>query len=222
MKIRDLVQAIGFKSWAVDAKPEEVADALAAFKKEGAEDAEEHPAKCRCEDCKPGAKDKKGAKDKAKDEMEESEAADKAAKDAAAAKDAEEKEAKDAAAKDAEEKEKESAKDEAEVLPAETRPASEFSVGDALSALDAIRPVMARSKDAGAIKTYNALTEKMRKVRDGVKDGALEDPFVSLVNIGSAVADAEPEPAMLSFFNGKTHAEGLKAYNAYLASKGAK
>jgi hypothetical protein len=45
---------------------------------------------------------------------------------------------------------------------------------------------------------------------------------ISLVAVGNAVADAEPEPAMLSFFNGKPHAEGLKAYNEYLASKRAK
>jgi uncharacterized protein len=38
--------------------------------------------------------------------------------------------------------------------------------------------------------------------------------------IYGGVTDAEPEPSMLSFFNGKPHAEGLKAYNQYLASTG--
>jgi hypothetical protein len=36
------------------------------------------------------------------------------------------------------------------------------------------------------------------------------------------VADAKAEPAPLSFFNGKPHAEGVKAYSEYLASRGRK
>lgn len=227
-----LMRAIGFQNWAKDAKPEEVADALDAMEKESAKDAEEHPKDCDCKDCM-GSKDKKGAKDKAKDEdEEESEAADamkdKAAKDKAA-KDAEAKKAEEEkAAKDAEEKKKEeeerAAKDEAEILAPEDRSKSEFSVGDAIASLesDPIRKAIARSKDPVAIKSYNALTENMRKVRDGVKDGAIDDPFVSLVDIGSAVNDAEPEPPMMSFFSGKSYQDGLKAYNEYLASKGAK
>lgn len=53
----------------------------------------------------------------------------------------------------------------------------EFSVGDALTTLesDPIRKAIARSRDSVAIKSYNALTENMRKVRDGVKDGAIND-----------------------------------------------
>jgi hypothetical protein len=36
------------------------------------------------------------------------------------------------------------------------------------------------------------------------------------------VADAKAEPAPLSFFNGVPYADGVKAYNDYLISKGAK
>lgn len=242
-----LMRAIGFQNWAKDAKPEEVADALEEIKKEGAEGSkdadDEHVKGCRCADCMPdksakdkkGGKDSKGAKDKAKDEdpdMDESEAGDadedkedkKAPKDDGKAdKAAKDKAAKDKAAKDAEEEEK-AAKDEAEILAPEDRSKSEFSVGDAIASLESepIRKAIARSKDPVAIKSYNSLTENLRKVRDGVKDGAIEDPFVSLVDIGSAVVDAEPEPTMMSFFNGRSYQDGLKLYNEYLASKGAK
>jgi hypothetical protein len=228
-----LMRAIGFQNWAKDAKPEEVADALEQLESEGADDADEHPKGCKCEDCMPAAKDKKGAKDrKAAKDAEEKEAEEKATKDAEAkeaeekaAKDAEEKAAKDAEAeeeKKAKEAEEKAAKDEAEILPAETLSKSEFSVGDALVELETLRSTVAKSKNAASIKSYNALTEKLRKVRDGVKDGALEDPFISLVHVGNGVADAAPEPSMLDFFNGKTYAEGVKAHNEYLASKGAK
>lgn len=222
-----LLRAIGFQNWAKDAKPEEVADALEQIEAEskGSADADEHPKGCRCEDCLPAAKDKKGAKDrKAAKDAEEKEKEEKAAKDAEA-KEAEEKAAKDAA--EAEEKADKEAADKAaadgaEIIPAEQLSKSEFSVGDALAEFESIRPAIAKSKDRAAIKSYNSLTEKVRKVRDGVKDGALEDPFVSLVNVGNGVADAEPDPSMLSFFNGRSHADGLKAYNDHLASKGAK
>jgi hypothetical protein len=218
-----LMRAIGFQNWAKDAKPEEVADALEQIEAEGSEG-------CRCEDCKPGTKDKKGAKDrKAAKDAEEKEKEEKAAKDAEA-KEAEEKAAKDAAeAEEKEAKEKaekeaadKAAADEAEILAPEERSKSEFSVGDAIVELETLRTTVAKSKNPAAIKSYNALTEKMRKVRDGVKDGALEDPFVSLVSIGNGVVDAAPEPSMLDFFNGRSHADGLKAYNDYLTSKGAK
>lgn len=227
-----LMRAVGFQNWAKDAKPEEVADALEQLEAEGGADADEHPKGCRCEDCKPAAKDK-GAKDrKAAKDAEEKEKEEKAAKDAEA-KEAEDKAAKDAAeaeekaAKDAAEKEEadKAAKDAAEILAPEERSKSEFSVGDALVELEVLRTTVAKSKNPTAIKSYNALTEKMRKVRDGVKDGALEDPFISLVSIGNGAADAgagDPEPKMLDFFNGVPYAEGVKAYNDYLASKGAK
>jgi hypothetical protein len=50
------------------------------------------------------------------------------------------------------------------------------------------------------------------------------DPVANLddVDIGSGVTDAEPEPSMLSFFNGKPYAEGLKAYNEHRAAKRSK
>jgi hypothetical protein len=228
-----VMRAIGFQSWAKDAKPEEVADALEEIEKESAEgskDADEHVNGCRCEDCMPdkSAKDKRGGKDSkgAKDAAEEEEAKKKAAADKAAkdAKEEEEKAAADKAAKDAKEAEEKAAKDEAEILAPEDRSKSEFSVGDAIASLesDPIRKAIARSKDPVAIKSYNSLTENLRKVRDGVKDGAIEDPFVSLVDIGSGVVDAEPEPSMMSFFNGRSYQDGLKLYNEYLASKGAK
>lgn len=221
-----LMRAIGFQNWAKDAKPEEIADALEQLESEGADDADEHPKGCKCEDCMPAAKDKKGAKDRkgAKDAEEEKAAKDAEAKEAEekAAKDAEEKEAEEKAAKDAKEEEEKAAKDEAEILPAETLSKSELSVGDALVELEALRKPMAKSKDTAAIKSYNSLTEKLRKVRDGVKDGALEDPFISLVHVGNGAADAAPEPSMLDFFNGVPYADGVKAYNAHLASKGAK
>lgn len=222
-----LMRAIGFQNWAKDAKPEEVADALEAMEIEGAEaDADEHVKGCKCDDCM-SSKDK-GSKDKAaKDKAAKDKAAmDKAAMDAEEDKAKEEKEAADKAAKDAEEEKKKAEekaeKDAAEILAPEDRSKSEFSVGDALTLLDLVRPAIAKSKDKAQIDAYNDLTTKMRKVRDGVKDGALEDPFVSLVLVGSAVVDSAPEPRMLDFFSGKTHAEGLKAYNDYLEKKGAK
>jgi hypothetical protein len=36
------------------------------------------------------------------------------------------------------------------------------------------------------------------------------------------VADAKPEPSVLSFFNGKAHSDGVKVYNEHLVSKGRK
>ncbi|KAA6459647.1 DUF2213 domain-containing protein [Acidobacteria bacterium AB60] len=230
MRFSSLIRAIGFQNWAKDAKPEEVADALEEMKKEGAGDAE-HESGCDCKDCK-------GAKDAAeKEEAEKKAAADKSAKDAAEKEEAEKKAAADKAAKDAdkdedgekdedEEEEEEGTGDAAAVILAPERARqSEFSVGDAIAALecDAIRTAIARSKNPEAIKAYNGLTESMRKVRDGVKDGAIDDPFVALVEIGSGVADAEPEVPMWKFFNNANpYAENLAVYNDYLKSKGAR
>lgn len=223
-----LMRAIGFQVAVKDATPEEVADALEEIeKKAAAKDSDkekEHEAGCDCKDCA-ATKDAKAAKD-AEEEKAKKESEEKAAKDAAEKEEAEKKAAADKAAKDEDEdeEEKKGTGDEAEILKPEERSKSEFSVGDALTLLesDDLRKAVARSKNPAAIKAYNSLTEKMRGVRDGVKDGAIEDPFVSLVDIGVADAAAEPEPSMLSFFNGRTYEQGLKAYNDHLKSKGAR
>lgn len=210
------LKAKAFQDWAKDAKPEEVADAMEELEKEKAADKkgakDGHAKDCGCKDCKAAA-DAKAAKDA----EEEKERKEKEAADAKAAKDAEEEKER----KEKEEQEK-AAKDEAEILAPEDRGRSEFSVGDALAGLEALRPVLARSRDKGAIDAYNGLAENLRKVRDGVKAGSIEDPFVSLVNIGIGDADVEPERPMLSFFSGKTWEQGNKDWNEYLASRAGK
>jgi hypothetical protein len=55
-------------------------------------------------------------------------------------------------------------------------------------------------------------------------DEPVDDPIATMsdrdIRETFGVGDAAPEPNMLSFFNGKPHADGVKALNEYLASKG--
>lgn len=109
------------------------------------------------------------------------------------------------------------------ILPADEHSRSEFSTGDAAKHLLALKTVIASCKNQGAKDAYNALCKGVRQVRSGIKDGA-NDPFVLLTRITSAdgAADNEPEIAMFQFFNGKSHADGLKAYNEYLDRRAAR
>ena len=217
------IQAIGFKAFAADAKPEELAEGVAemqaagakdadepakkAAEKEDAErdkaakdskrraarDAEEHPAKCKCDDCMD-----KGEKDEefGRDEMTDADELEKEEK---------------------KKKEKEGGDDaEAAILPSDEHSKSEFSAGDAAKHLLALRPVIAKCRDKGAKDAYNALCKGVREVRAGAKDSAT-DPFSLLTNIISAggVNDEDPELPMFKFFNGVSHADGLKAWNEY-------
>jgi hypothetical protein len=63
--------------------------------------------------------------------------------------------------------------------------------------------------------------ETLRASRSAVTDDVEEDPVEKLDDgdLDTGTNDSTPEPSPLSFFNGKPHAEGLKAYNEYLASK---
>ena len=227
MSIRNNVlrqfQALGFQSWAKDAKPEEVADAMEDMKdaakdedeseteakrekekkeakdksakdasRKAARDAGDHPKGCMCDDCM----DKRSGKD-AKDEDDE-------VKDA----DEEEKEKKDKEAKDALDA-------DALILPDDEHAKSEFSVGDAAKLLIALKPAVARSKDKAVKDAYDALAKNVKAVQTGVKDGA-PDPFAGIVqNLNSGVNDSDDEVPMFTFFNGKSHADGLKAWNEY-------
>lgn len=211
-----ILQALGFQAFAKDAKPEDVAAALDAVKEDAKKEAEEkdkaakdkrsakdadeddeikHAKDCGCKDCK-GARDKKSAKD-AKDEED-------------GVTDAEEEE----------EKKKEGAKDDADILNSDEHSRSEFSVGDSASLLDALKPAVARSKDKAVKDAYDKLRKGIRTVQSGVKDGA-PDPFAALtrINASGGVDDGEPDIPMFKFFSGKSHADGLKAYNDYLTSK---
>ena len=227
-----LFRALGFQAWVKDAKPEEIADAL-----EGMEDADEVAKKAA--EKEDAARDK-SAKDKA---AKDKAAKDKAAKDAGETVHPEGCmcEAKDCmiarGAKDADEfgademtdadklakEEKESKEDEdkaakdldAMILPSDEHSQSEFSVGDAAKHLLALRSTVAKSKDKGAKDAYNALCKGVRQVKTGVKDGA-PDPFKMLVNIASGAKDGTIEEIPINqFFSGRSHAEGLKAYNDY-------
>jgi hypothetical protein len=46
-----------------------------------------------------------------------------------------------------------------------------------------------------------------------------ESPTLRELGLEDMGGAHDAAPSMLSFFNGKPHAEGLKAYNEYLASK---
>jgi len=227
-----LFRALGFQAWIKDAKPEEIADAL-----EGMEDADEV--------AKKAAEKEEAARDKsAKDKAAKDKAAkDKAAKDAGenvhpegcmcdakdcmiarGAKDADEfgeDEMTDADKLEEEEKKKndeeeKAAKDlDALVLPSGEHSESEFSVGDTAKLLLKMKPVMAKSKDKGAKDAYNTLCKNVSQVKAGVKDGA-PDPFKMLVNIASGAKDGTIEEIPINqFFSGRSHADGLKAYNDY-------
>ena len=186
-----------------EAKREEKEREAKDSKRKAARDAAEHPAKCMCDDCMDARDSKKGGKD-AKEEFGEDEMTD--------ADKLEEEEKKD----DKEEK-KEAAKDEsALILPADEHSKSEFSTGDAAKLLLALKPTIARHGDKGAKDALNKLCKGIREVKAGAKDAAT-DPFVLLTNITSAdgINDNEPEIPMFQFFNGKSHADGLKAWNEY-------
>jgi len=88
-------------------------------------------------------------------------------------------------------------------------------VGDAAKNLLAMKSAIAKSKDKGATDAFNSICKTVRTLKSGVKDGAV-DPFKMLVNIASGVNDASIEEIPINqFFSGKSHAEGLKAYNKY-------
>lgn len=222
MKFKAMLTALGFKNWAKDAKPEEIVGALDELSAEPAEAARNAAKDAEAE----AEKEKKEAE--AKDAVKH--AADCPCKDCMAAKD---KAAKDAGEPDdknvekieEEEKaggDKKTAKDDAEILPSSERGARVFHVGDAAAALIELRPLVAQSKDPKKIEAFNGLARNVKQLRAGVKDG-LPDPFVALTRISNnAAADSEPEVAMFEFFNGKSYADGLKAWNEYQIQRAAK
>jgi hypothetical protein len=126
--------------------------------------------------------------------------------------------------KDKKEEKKEAAEDaDALILPADEHSKSEFSTGDAAKHLLTLKPVIAACKSKGAKDAYNALCKGVRQVKSGIKDGAT-DPFALLTRISSAdgAADNEADVPMFQFFNGKSHADGLKAYNEYVDRRAAR
>jgi hypothetical protein len=126
--------------------------------------------------------------------------------------------------KDDKKEKKEAAEDaDALILPADEHSKSEFSTGDAAKHLLTLKPVIAACKSKGAKDAYNALCKGVRQVKSGIKDGAT-DPFALLTRISSAdgAADNEAEIPMFQFFNGKSHADGLKAYNDYVDRRAAR
>jgi hypothetical protein len=156
------------------------------------------------------AKDK-AAKDKAKDEFGDDEMTDAEKEEE---EEREKKEAKDKAARDAE---------GAIVLPPDEHAKSDFSTGDAADLLKMLKPVVARSGNRGAKDAYVKLNKQIGQLASGVKDGA-PDPFVMLTRIvpEGGIGDSTPEPAMFTFFNGKSYADGLKAYNDYQVARAAR
>ena len=123
------------------------------------------------------------------------------------------------------EKDKKGSKDEkgAVVLPADEHSESNFSTGDAASLVSMLRPLVARSGDKAAKDAFSAFSRKVKAAQSGAKDAAA-DPFALLANITAdgATADSEPEIPMYTFFNGKSHADGLKAWNEYQAARAAR
>jgi hypothetical protein len=123
------------------------------------------------------------------------------------------------------EKDKKGSKDEkgAIVLPADEHSESNFSTGDAASLVSMLRPLVARSGDKAAKDAFSAFSRKVKAAQAGAKDAAA-DPFALLANITAdgAAADSEPEIPMYTFFNGKSHADGLKAWNEYQAAHAAR
>jgi hypothetical protein len=184
-----------------EAKREEKEREAKDSKRKSARDAAEHPKNCMCDDCM-DARDCKGSKDSefGEDEMTD---ADKL----------EEEEKKD---KDGEKDGKGGKDESALVLPADEHSKSEFSTGDTAKLLLTLKPTIAKHGDKAAKDALNTLCKGIREVKAGAKDSAT-DPFVLLTRITSidGAADQEPEIPMFKFFNGKSHADGLKAWNEY-------
>ena len=247
------IQALGFSSWAKDAKPEELVEGLAELsavkdedevaKKAAEEEKAERDKKAK-KDCEDGGKDADfvGLKRLIDEWLEEEEgesehkgAADrfkgfikkKGGKDAAEYGEDEMTDAdklEEEEKKDKKEEKKEAAEDaDALILPADEHSKSEFSTGDAAKHLLTLKPVIAACKSKGAKDAYNALCKGVRQVRSGIKDGA-NDPFALLTRIVSAdgANDNEPEIPMFQFFNGKSHADGLAAWNEYQEKRAAR
>jgi hypothetical protein len=109
------------------------------------------------------------------------------------------------------------------VLPPDEHSKSDFSTGDAADLLKMLKPVVARSGNKGAKDAYVKLNKQIGDLASGVKDGA-PDPFVMLTRIApeGGIGDSDPEPAMFTFFNGKSYADGLKAYNDYQVARAAR
>lgn len=215
MDLLNKILGLGFQSFAKDAKPEEVGGVLQDLREGDAmKDASVVATALAPFDYTAAVNAAVDAK----------------LKEISAAKDADEiaKKAEEEAAKDAEKEcesmadgmEEVAATDGAEVLPV-MHSETLFSVGDAAKHLDSLRPVVARSKDKGVIDSYNKLAKSLKSLRTGVKDGA-PDPFAALTRASSAVADAAPEMTMIEVFNGKTYEQGVKDWNEYLRSKGAR
>lgn len=208
------IVGLGFQNFAKDAKPEEVGELLEQMREgDGVADAAvvDTKSKAFTDAVASGVKDAMAAKD-AEDEAEKKKKED----DEKAAKDAE----KECESMADGEMEEEAAKDDAVVIPSMSE--SIFSVGDAATHLGALRPLVAKSKDKAAIASFNKLAKSVKSLRTGVKDG-VPDPFVALSRpSNSAVADAEPDPPMFTFFNGKSYEDGLKSWNEYQKSKGAR
>ena len=138
-------------------------------------------------------------------------------------KDAEEKEEKEGE-KDAEESEskedEEGAMDYASIISPDEDEGEEptFTAIDALALIGKIAPAVAKSNNQAAADALNTLRDKLTLVRDGAKDGR-PDPFRALASAG--VNDsAGDEPDMLSFFNGRSYQDGLKAWNDHLSQRG--
>ncbi len=227
-----LLVALGLQAAIKDASPEDAAKMVDALK-----DADEESKKEEREAKE--AKDK-AARDAAARDAEEEETAEekkerlekrKAAKDKAAKDKAKDEfgddEMTDAEKEEEEEREKKKAKDKAArdaegaiVLPPDEHAKSDFSTGDAADLLKMLKPVVARSGDKGAKDAYVKLNKQIGQLASGVKDGA-PDPFVMLTRIipEGGIGDSTPEPAMFTFFNGKSYADGLKAYNDYQVAR---
>ena len=227
-----ILVALGLQAAIKDASPEDAAKMVDALK-----DADEESKKEEREAKE--AKDK-AARDAAARDAEEEETAEekkerlekrKAAKDKAAKDKAKDEfgddEMTDAEKEEEEEREKKKAKDKAArdaegaiVLPPDEHAKSDFSTGDAADLLKMLKPVVARSGDKGAKDAYVKLNKQIGQLASGVKDGA-PDPFVMLTRIipEGGIGDSTPEPAMFTFFNGKSYADGLKAYNDYQVAR---
>jgi hypothetical protein len=182
--------------------------------RKAARDAAAHPEKCMCDDCM----DKRSSKDADPAEFGHDEMTD--------ADKLEEEEKKDKAEekKEAEAKDKKAGKDEeAAVLPADEHSKSEFSTGDAAKHLLTLKPIIAKHGDRAAKDALNSLCKGIRQVKAGANDSAA-DPFALLTRITSVdgANDQEPEIPMFQFFNGKSHADGLKAWNDYQTARAAR
>lgn len=231
-----LLIALGLQAALKDAKPDEASAIVdAAFKEaKGGKDEVESKAEAEREEKERKAKDCAANDDEAETEEEKKErlakrkeAKDKKAKDAAEYGEDEMTDAdklEEDEKKDKKDEKKEAAEDaDALILPADEHSKSEFSTGDAAKHLLTLKPVIAACKSKGAKDAYNALCKGVRQVKSGIKDGAT-DPFALLTRISSAdgAADNEAEIPMFQFFNGKSHADGLKAYNEYLDRRAAR